>query len=370
MRIGAVILAAGRGARFGGDKVRARLSGKAVWRWSFDAFKSHPKIDKLVVVCPADLLDRYREEIGQQAIVVEGGSSRQESSWIGVQQLSDCDLTLVHDAARPLVTSDLIDRVIEETLQTGAAGPAVSVVDTLRTRSGELVDRSNLVAMQTPQGARTADLLRAHAESKELVTDDLALLQSIGIKPAIIEGEPQNFKITTEDDLAKARGIIGFRETRTGLGYDVHRFSSDPTRPLVVGGVLFSGTGLEGHSDADALLHAVVDSILGAASLGDIGVHFPNTDPQWKDRASIEFVKYATELIYEAGWKVVNIDATVIAERPKVMPQAAEIRSQIAHAVGCPFESVSVKATTNEKLGSIGRTEGLAAFAVATLTEA
>lgn len=369
MKVGAVILAAGKGSRFGGDKLRARLGGKPVWRWSYDTFQLHSKVDQVVFVCPSDLLETYASEIPPSELVA-GGRTRQESCALGISRLEDCDYVLIHDAARPLVTPELIDSVLAATERAGAAGPAVPVTDTLRNHSGELVDRSQLVGMQTPQGSRVSDLLRAHSQVADEVTDDLALVQAIGIKPEIISGDPQNFKITTEDDLAKARGIIGFRETRTGLGYDIHQFSSDPTRPLMVGGVLFDGAGLEGHSDADALLHAVTDSILGAASLGDIGLHFPNTDPQWKDRASIDFLVYAANLVRGEGWKVVNVDATVIAEKPKVMPQSLQIRTAIAQAIGCPLGSVSIKATTNEKLGAIGRSEGLAAFAVATLTEA
>lgn len=369
MKVGAVILAAGKGTRFGGDKIRARLRGKPVWRWSYDALLAHPKVDQVVLVCPAEHYDNYSAEV-VEGKVVAGGESRRESCAIGVAQLDDCDIVLVHDAARPFVSAELIDTILEATLKSGAAGPAIPITDTLRNLEGEVVDRSQLVGMQTPQGAKVSDLLKAHSTVLGDVTDDLALLQGIGLEPTIVEGDPINFKITTEDDLAKARGIAGFRETRTGLGYDIHQFSNDPARPLFVGGVEFEGAGLDGHSDADALLHAVVDSLLGAASLGDIGQHFPNTDPEWKDRASVDFLTYAAKLVGEHGWKVVNVDATVVAERPKVMAQALAIRTLIAQAIGCPVGSVSIKATTNEKLGAIGRSEGLAAFAVATLTEA
>lgn len=368
MKVGAVILGAGRGTRFGGDKIRARLGGKPVWQWSVDAFANHPRIDKQVFVCPPDLYSYYRSHV-RGAKVVEGGDTRQESCFTGVALLDSCDFVLIHDAARPFVSPELIDAVLDAALQSGAAGPAVPVPDTLRDLDGEVVDRSKLVAMQTPQACRVEDLLIAHSMYGSGATDDLALLQKRGLKPTIIEGDPANFKITTESDLAKARGIAGFRETRTGLGYDIHSFSSDPTRPLMVGGVRFDGAGLEGHSDADALLHAVVDALLGAASLGDIGQHFPNTDPRWKDCPSVEFLREAARLIDEEGWQVVNVDATVVAERPKVITQSLAIRTAISEAIGCPVGAVSVKATTNEKLGAIGRSEGLAAFAVATLTE-
>lgn len=370
MKVGAVILAAGKGTRFGGDKVRARLGGKPVWRWSFDTLQSHPSVDRVVIVCPPGQASKWHEEVPDAYSIVEGGETRQQSCMNGLSVLEGVDIVLVHDAARPFISGDLIDSVIKATHEFRGAAPGIPVTDTLRNAAGEVVDRDSLVAMQTPQGARLADLVEAQKAITEVYTDDIALLRSIGLEPRIVDGDPANIKITTEDDMAKARGIAGFRETRTGLGYDIHQFSSDPARRLFVGGVEFEGAGLEGHSDADALLHAVVDSLLGAASLGDIGQHFPNTDAEWKDRASVDFLTYAAKLVGEHGWKVVNVDATVVAERPKVMTQALAIRTVIAGAIGCPVGSVSIKATTNEKLGAIGRSEGLAAFAVATLTEA
>jgi 2-C-methyl-D-erythritol 4-phosphate cytidylyltransferase/2-C-methyl-D-erythritol 2,4-cyclodiphosphate synthase len=369
MKVGAVILAAGKGTRFGGDKLRARLGGKPVWRWSFDVFAAHPRVESIVLVCPSGELDDW-QSLALDAIVVEGGYSRQDSCQLGVSALSGCTLALIHDGARPFVDAALVDRVIDATVESGAAAPVVPVSDTLRNLDGEIVDRDGLRAMQTPQGVNVAAILKAHSDTADEFTDDVALMQSIGIEPTLVAGDTLNLKITTEDDLAKARGIVGFRETRTGLGYDVHRFSSDPIRPLMIGGVRFEGAGLEGHSDADALIHAIVDAILGAASLGDIGVHFPNTDPQWKDRPSLDFLKSASEMVRRAGWAIVNVDASVISEKPKVMAQSAMIRQKLAEAIGISPDRVSVKATTNEGLGALGRSEGLAAFAVATLTEA
>jgi 2-C-methyl-D-erythritol 4-phosphate cytidylyltransferase/2-C-methyl-D-erythritol 2,4-cyclodiphosphate synthase len=188
------------------------------------------------------------------------------------------------------------------------------------------------------------------------------------VQPVLVPGEPGNFKITTPEDFLRAQGALGMSETRSGFGYDIHPFSEDAERALWLGGVHFPGhPGLEGHSDADVLLHAVTDSLLGAAALGDIGQHFPNTDPQWRGKASSHFLRHAATLLQAEGWSVVNIDATVVAESPKVMKRASEIRMAIADAVGCDAARVSVKATTNERLGSIGRSEGIAAFATATI---
>ncbi len=365
-----MILAAGKGTRFGGDKVGARLGGKPVWRWSFDTFLAHKQVDHVTIVCPFGEVHEWVGRAEGAYSIVEGGDTRQKSAYKGVRSLEgDCDIVLLHDAARPFVTPELIDRVIQATHEVGGAAPGVPVTDTLRNQAGEIVDRETLLAMQTPQGARVVDMIAAQTSSKETFTDDIALLQSIGLEPQIIPGDPKNFKITTEDDLAKARGIVGFVETRTGMGYDIHAFSTDDARPLMVGGVEFPGAGLEGHSDADALIHAIVDALLGAAALGDIGVHFPNTDEQWRNRPSVEFLTYTADLVRKEGWTIVNIDATVVAERPKVMAQAQQMRETIAQAAGCHASQISIKATTNERLGSIGRQEGLAAFAIATIRE-
>jgi len=368
MRIGVVLLAAGKSTRFGGDKIRARLGGKPVWKWSYDVFRAHPLVTDVALVCSDPR--EFQSAVSGADHVVLGGSSRQESCRIGLAELEQTDLVLIHDAARPFVSSELIQRVIDAAAQHRAAAPRVPVTDTLRRQGGELVDRDSLFAMQTPQGAMLADLLRGHEQATSEYTDDMALVQSLGIAPHWVEGDPKNFKLTTEDDLQKARGIVGFRETRTGIGYDIHRFSEDPDRPLILGGVRFEGAGLEGHSDADALIHAVFDALAGAMGLGDIGVHFPPSDERWRDRPSTEFLDFVRNAAAERGWRIVNVDATVIAERPKIMPMAENIRRVIAEHLGCGMDQVSVKATTNEGLGSLGRGEGVAAYAVATITEA
>lgn len=372
MRVWAAILAAGRGERFGADKTTALLRGKPVWRRSFEAFLNHPDVDRVGVVCSPENHAEIQAMAPEAAFVVLGGSSRQESSQIGAQACDDADAVLIHDAARPLVSMELITRVINGISHTGAAAPGVHPVDTLRIKEPcgyRLIDRDKVLAMQTPQGALREHLLLAHRLADREHTDELGLLQAQGIPYEIVEGEASNFKVTNPEDLRRAEAMIGSLETRTGLGYDVHAFSLDPDRPLVLGGITFEERpGLEGHSDADVVLHAAVDALLGAAALGDIGQHFPNTDPRWKGEPSIHFLRHARQLLAEEGWHVVHVDIAVIAERPKIMWRAPEMRAVIAEALEVGRDRVSIKATTNEGLGSIGRGEGISAFATATIS--
>lgn len=362
VRVAAVVLAAGLGVRYGGDKLSATLGSKPVWRWSYDALAQHPRVAEVVLVGSDSLA-------GLNGVVpVPGGASRQASAAAGVAAVGEADIILLHDAARPFLSAALVDAVIDACRLYEAAAPAIPVSDTLRSRSNaEVVDRDGLMAMQTPQGGRTDLVRRALAQATAEFTDDVALLASFGATWKPVAGEVANFKITMPEDLERARRQLR-HEVRNGLGYDVHAFSGDPARPLWLGGVKFDGApGLDGHSDADALIHAVVDALLGAAALGDIGTHFPPGDSQWKDEPSATFLCHASRLLKDRGWQIGHIDATVIAERPKIMPRASEIRSTIAGAAGIATDQVSVKATTNEGLGAIGRGEGIAAFATVTL---
>jgi 2-C-methyl-D-erythritol 4-phosphate cytidylyltransferase/2-C-methyl-D-erythritol 2,4-cyclodiphosphate synthase len=301
---------------------------------------------------------------------VAGGESRQQSSQIGARAVPlEYDTVLVHDAARPFVTPTLIGRVIKGVEQVGAAFPAVPQTDTVKIGSGDkwvTPDRTSVVAVQTPQGSRREPLLRAFSECHGEFTDEASMLESLGIPVLAVEGDPANIKVTHPADVSR---ILTNVETRTGMGYDVHAFSDDPDRPLWLGGVEFDDRpGLEGHSDADVLLHAVVDALLGAACLGDIGLRYPNTDLRWKNASSSLFLRETAALLSENGWTIGHIDATVLAERPKVMVRREEICSTIADLAGIGTGQVSVKATTNEGLGAIGRGEGIAAMAVATVT--
>ncbi len=371
MKTYAAILAAGNGTRFGGDKTQAQLGRKPVWRWSYDTYSAHPEIAGVVLVGSTANIEALREV--ETVATSLGGETRQESSLIALESLpSDADAVLIHDAARPFVTSALITDVLTAVDRSGAAAAATKVTDTIKEVGAEIrtLDRSRLVAMQTPQGAKVDLLQRAHRECMDCLTDEMAMIERLGVHPEIVEGDPRNFKITTKDDLTHARALISTPEIRTGLGYDIHPFSPDTSRTLFLGGVAFPDhPALDGHSDADVLLHAATDALLGAASLGDIGVHFPNTDPQWRGAPSLTFLRHAGELLERNGWRLVNLDMTVIAESPKVMKRSEEIRGAIANTLSVEIGRISLKATTNERLGAIGRQEGIAAFATATISE-
>lgn len=363
MRVVAAILAAGRGERFGGDKMGPPLGGKPVWRHAFDTFRAHPRISGVGVVMAR------LETIPEAAFVAVGGEDRQESSRIATER-AEAEIVLIQDGARPFTSPELIDRVLEAIERTGAAAPGAPVTDTIRVSDGaawSLVDRDHAVAMQTPQGARRELLMRAHGLATEVYTDEMELLAAAGIPFEIVPGDRENGKITTPDDFLRARAMLETVETRTGIGYDIHRFSTEPDRPLMLGGLRFEGLGLEGHSDADVILHAAVDALLGAAALGDIGQLFPNDDPRWKDADSIQFLRRARALVAEQGWRIVHLDVAMIGERPRIMGRSAEMRAAMAAALQIEPDRVSVKATTNEGLGSLGRGEGIAAHAVATL---
>ena len=374
MKLGAIILAAGSGQRFGSDKLAVLLKGKPVWWHSFVAFRDHPLISEVLVVCSDANLASVRQLVGNEGEVLLGGDTRLASTISGLWKASQigCEGIMFHDGARPFISSDVIDRVCQKIFEGKAVAAAIPVVDTVKTVDGpeidEHLDRSHLVATQTPQGAPTEMFAFAITQGIEGVTDDVELLAKAGYRTHHVMGDPANFKITTPEDLSRARALLG-AESRTGLGYDIHRFSTDSKRPCWLGGVLFPGEiGLEGHSDADVVLHAVVDALLGAISAGDIGQLFPNDDPANKNRASSDFLIEAAQRVHQAGWTVNHIDIAIQAEKPKIMPRSREIRERLAQLIGIEIERVSVKATTNEGLGAIGRSEGICAFATASVS--
>ena len=363
MKVAAIVLCGGSGSRFGKDKLIEDLGGRSVWAWAVATMKS--VCDFVVVVDSGRGLD-----FGVDTVVA-GGANRQASVRNGLSAIPlEYDYVLIHDAARPFVTQELIRKTVEAARQTGAATAAVRMTDTVRQDDGYTLDRDQLWSIQTPQCGRREDLIRAHQINTE-ATDDAGLLQQAGVSVCFVEGDRRNIKITTRDDLEMARAMVGGNAvTRTGFGYDIHTFSQDPGRTMMLGGVQFEGPGLAGHSDADVLLHAAVDALLGAAGLGDIGVHYPPGDPQWKNCPSLRFLKETGLLLRAEGWEIENLDATLIAETPKIMPRSKEIRETIASTLGIATAQVNVKATTNEGLGALGREEGIAAMAIATLRRA
>jgi 2-C-methyl-D-erythritol 4-phosphate cytidylyltransferase/2-C-methyl-D-erythritol 2,4-cyclodiphosphate synthase len=348
------------------------------------ALRGCPEISEIVLVVRAEDMESARLLLAsspgsQTETVVVGGADRQESVRRGLDEVSPAaDLVLIHDGARPFVSADLLSRSIASARRHGAAVAAVPLSDTVK-RAGpettvvETLDRRHLWAVQTPQTFRRDLLVEAYAAAERdgfRATDDAALVEHLGAPVHLIEGSVDNFKITTPADLARAEerlrpaGIA-----RTGFGYDVHRRAEG--RRLVLGGVTFPGEpGLVGHSDADVLTHAVADAVLGAAALGDIGVHFPDTDPQYAGADSLHLLAAVTDLAGAAGYRVDNIDAVVVCEAPKVAPHVASMRAHLAAALRVTVEQVSVKGTTTEGMGFTGRGEAIAAYAVAVVSSA
>ena len=367
-----IVVAAGSGTRFGGPKQYESLGHQRVLDWSVAAARAASA--GVVVVVPE--VDAEREG------GVAGGASRSESVRAGLARVpAEATIVCVHDGARPFADATLFDRVIEAVAAgADAAIPGVAVTDTIKQidGSGGVVhtpERSTLTAVQTPQAFR-ADVLRAAHGAAGDATDDAALVEAAGGKVVVVLGHPQNRKITDPDDLAWARrhvdalepsgGAMSTIDTRVGQGFDIHRFSDDPARQLVLGGVTFEGVrGLHGHSDADAVAHAVTDALLGAAGLGDIGEHFPDTDPQWKGADSLVLLRHASRLVREAGWILGNVDCSVVCEAPKLAPHRAEMQQLLSTAAGGP---VTVKGRRAEGLGALGRQEGIACWAVAVIS--
>lgn len=373
----ALLLAAGSGTRFGSDKMVQPIRGKPLWLRTYEALADIPEIDAIGIVAAEANVEAFRLLAPEALFVVPGGQSRQESCRRGVDALpAETEIVLVHDGARPFVNREVVADVLAEVERCGAAAPAVPVTDTVRRTDrdpAEIVDRRHLVGMQTPQGSRVDWLrqafARAERDGKEY-TDEFALLAAAGFHGTITPGNPANFKVTSPSDAARAAAAFGPPEIRVGIGYDIHPFTDDPNKVLYLGGVPFPGhRALEGHSDADAMLHAIADAILGAAALGDIGHHFPNTDSRWKGVRSDVFLRESARLVKEAGWSIANIDVTVVAESPKLSARISEMRDVISQAVQLDPRRISIKATTNERLGALGRGEGIAAMATCTLAQ-
>ena len=390
MKTIAIIPAGGAGRRLGSAvaKQYLLLDGVPVLARTLKIFQQSKFIDKIVLVVPEDDLLSARKQLVEKydltkvINIVAGGKERQDSVRNGLCAIArECDVVVIHDGVRPLLTEEMINKVVVAAKNVGASSMGVKVKDTVKqTTDSDLVvstvPRNNLWLTQTPQ-AFAFDILRkaytAAASDNFYGTDDASLVERIGAKVKMIAGSYENIKITTPDDLIVAEAFIKNKaghlmNTRSGIGYDSHRFSAG--RKLILGGVEIAfDCGLEGHSDADALIHAICDALLGAAGCGDIGRHFPDSDKRYKDISSIIILERVKKIIEEKGFLINNIDATVVMERPKLAPYAEAMVTNIARTLEVPEADVNIKAKTNEGMGFTGRNEGVAVFANACVTE-
>ena len=394
--VGAVLVAAGEGRRMGGDKLWIELWGRPVWRWSLDALLAVAGMTRVVVVVPHDAVDRFTAALPEAAmdrcVVVPGGEERADSALAGIAALTAAGLpeeapVLIHDAARPAASTELMERVLAAVTATEGAIPTVELHDSLKRvdasgRVVAVVDREGLVAAQTPQAA-TLVVLRAALEEAQAwsrkATDEAGALAAGGVVVHVVAGEQGNRKLTEPGDEALLRGVIASatvplvappvgEEQRAGIGFDAHRFAAE--RPLRLGGVSFPGeAGLAGHSDGDAALHAVIDALLGAAGAGDIGTLFPSHDQKWSNADSRDLLRGAVATLSAGGWRPRSLDVTVVTSRPAIAPRRGEMAAAISAACGIDTRAVSVKGTTSDGLGFAG-SEGIAAYALAVIGRA
>jgi 2-C-methyl-D-erythritol 4-phosphate cytidylyltransferase/2-C-methyl-D-erythritol 2,4-cyclodiphosphate synthase len=408
MHVTAIIAAGGRGRRFGTAEPKQLLSigGRPILERSVEAFASHPSVNEVIVALPDDLAAdpptylRSAVAVGRSpnasALRVVAGGARRQDSVANAFAAADpaSDLIVIHDAARPFASADLIARTIAAAAESGAAVAAVQSRDTVKRTSasnahgpaeaghyvGETIPRETIYLAQTPQAFQRDVLRRAlalGARDRVEATDEAALVELAGLPVRLVDGEASNIKITTADDMAMAEAIAArqtairnpqspIRTGRAGTGYDLHRLVEG--RPLILGGVTIpSSKGALGHSDADVVCHALTDAILGAAGCGDIGRHFPDTDPRWKDANSIDLLRRVVALIGEQGLMVGNVDVTVVLEQPKIRDHVEAMRQSVASAIGIEVARVSIKGKTNEGVDAVGRGEAIAAHAVALL---
>jgi 2-C-methyl-D-erythritol 4-phosphate cytidylyltransferase/2-C-methyl-D-erythritol 2,4-cyclodiphosphate synthase len=382
--VAAVIVAAGRGYRAGGEvpKQYRQIAGEPVIRPTLNAFLGHPQVDAVQVVIHPDDADAFAAATaGLPNLLppVWGGATRQASVRAGLEALHPRapQFVLIHDAARPFLTDALISRAISAAQLHGAAVPAVAIADTVKRIDAqevitETLDRSHLRTVQTPQSfayGLISDLhRRAAAAGREDFTDDAALVEWAGHRVSVFEGESGNVKLTTKDDFIRAEALraAALADVRIGNGFDVHAFAAGDH--VMLGGLRIAhAQGVTGHSDADVVLHALVDAILGALADGDIGSHFPPSDPQWKGASSDHFLRFACERVRARDGMIAHLDVTVVCEAPRVSPHRDAMRARIAAIADIPADRVAVKATTSEKLGFTGRGEGLVAMATATV---
>ncbi|KAA0920944.1 bifunctional 2-C-methyl-D-erythritol 4-phosphate cytidylyltransferase/2-C-methyl-D-erythritol 2,4-cyclodiphosphate synthase [Aquicoccus porphyridii] len=375
MKIAALIVAAGRGTRAGpgAPKQWRALAGRRVIDWTLARFQAAPRVDRIMLTLRPDDIATFAPPPGIE--VTAGGASRAASVRRGLEALAadPPDLVLIHDVARPCLPQAVIDRVIAALDTSPGAAPALPVTDALwHGADGQVTgtrDRAGLYRAQTPQGFHFAAILAAHRTHAGDAADDVEIARAAGLEIAIVPGHEDNLKITHAEDFARAERILGGQmDIRLGHGYDVHRFGPGD-HVMLCGVAVPHDRGLKGHSDADVGLHALSDAIYGALAMGDIGRHFPPSDPQWKGAESHVFLRHAADLAHKQGFTLSNVDCTLICERPKVGPHAAAMQARMADILGIDAARVSVKATTSERLGFTGREEGIAAIATATLVK-
>lgn len=375
MKTAAIIVAAGRGSRAGGGvpKQWRPLAGRPVARWTLEAFA--PFGPMVLVIHPDDRPEAEAAAQGLPVTLVNGAADRAGSVRAGLAALAGDppDHVLIHDVARPCVSGTVIRAVLEALADAPGAAPALAVTDALWIGDqGQVTgtrDRSGLWRAQTPQGFAYAAIAAAHAAHPGGALDDVEVARAAGLPVTIVPGEERNLKITGPEDFPRAAALLETKmDIRLGNGFDVHRFG--PGDHVVLCGLRVPhGRGLQGHSDADVGMHAVTDAIYGALAEGDIGRHFPPSDPQWKGAASEIFLRHAAELARARGYTISNVDVTLICEQPKITPHAAAMMAEMARIMGLEVGRVSVKATTSERLGFTGREEGIAALATATLVK-
>jgi len=381
--VAVVVVAAGRGSRAGGElpKQFRPIGGEPVIRRSLSMLVKHPEIGAVQPVIHPDDVAMFAAAAAELPLLphVFGGRTRQGSVRAGLEALArhEPDIVLVHDAARPFTSAALVSRAIAAAEISGAAIPGLPVTDTVKTVDAEglvdkTLDRNVLRLVQTPQSFVFSALLDAHrraaAAGREDFTDDAALAEWAGLKVSVFAGEPGNIKITEEGDFARAEAaqFAALGDLRTGTGIDVHAFG--PGDHVTLGGVRIAhARALTGHSDADVVLHALTDAILGALADGDIGVHFPPSDPQWRGASSDRFVAFAFDRLAKRGGRIGHIDINIVCEAPRIGPHRDAMRANIARLAGIDAGRVAVKATTSERLGFTGRGEGIVAYATATV---
>lgn len=373
MKTGIIIVAAGRGTRAGGElpKQWQCVGGQPVARWTLAAFAGRGPI--AMVIHPDDRAEAEAAAQGLDVRLVSGGAERAASVLAGLEALADFapDKVLIHDVARPCVTATVIEAVLAALDTHAGAAPALAVTDALWTGDAGLVsgtqDRTGLFRAQTPQGFDFAQILSAHRAHTGGAADDVAVARAAGMTVAIVPGDEANLKITEAGDFSRAaKQLRGNMDVRLGNGFDVHAFE-DGDHVMLCGVAVPHTHKLKGHSDADVGMHAVTDALYGALAEGDIGRHFPPSDPKWKGAESAIFLRHAVNLARTRGYTIGNIDLTLICERPKIGPHAAEMTSKMADIMDLDSSRISIKATTSERLGFTGREEGIAALATATL---